>query len=62
MDDMIFGTGPNAVSQPVTRKEDPRLLRGNGVYTDDKNLEGQAYTAFLRAAVAHGDITKLDVS
>lgn len=62
MDDMIFGTGPYAVSQPVTRKEDPRLLRGDGQYTDDKNLEGQAYAYFVRSPVAHGDIANLDVS
>ncbi|MBO6783538.1 MAG: xanthine dehydrogenase family protein molybdopterin-binding subunit, partial [Alphaproteobacteria bacterium] len=62
MDDLIFGTGPYAVSQPVTRNEDPRLLRGDGVYTDDKNLDGQAHAVFVRSTVAHGEITSLDVS
>ncbi|MBT3399590.1 MAG: hypothetical protein HN420_06355, partial [Rhodospirillaceae bacterium] len=58
----MFGTGPYAVSQPVARTEDPRLLRGGGVYTDDRNLDGQAYAVFLRSPVGHGEITKLDVS
>ena len=62
MEDTIFGTGPYAVSQPVTRTEDPKLLRGDGVYTDDRNLEGQAYAVFLRSPVAHGEITTLDVT
>ncbi len=34
---MKFGVG-----QPVSRKEDPTLLRGQGRYTDDTNLAGQA--------------------
>ncbi len=62
MDDVIFGSGPYAVSQPVTRNEDPRLLRGEGVYTDDKNLEGQAYAYFVRSTVAHGEVKSVDVS
>jgi carbon-monoxide dehydrogenase large subunit len=62
VDDVIFGTGPYAVSQPVSRNEDPRLLRGDGLYTDDKNLDGQAHAVFLRSTIAHGDITSLDVA
>lgn len=62
MEDTIFGTGPYAVSQPVTRTEDPRLLRGDGIYTDDRNLAGQAYAVFVRSPVAHGEIAGLDVS
>ena len=62
MDDLIFGTGPYAVSQPVSRTEDPRLLTGRGNYTDDKNLAGQAYAVFLRSPVGHGVIRGLDTA
>ncbi|MFT5182832.1 MAG: carbon-monoxide dehydrogenase large subunit, partial [Alphaproteobacteria bacterium] len=61
MDAPVFGTGPYAVSQPVTRTEDPRLLRGGGVYTDDRNLAGQAFAVFVRSPVAHGDIKSIGV-
>ncbi|MCZ6511433.1 MAG: xanthine dehydrogenase family protein molybdopterin-binding subunit [Alphaproteobacteria bacterium] len=61
MDAPVFGTGPYAVSQPVTRTEDPRLLRGGGVYTDDRNLPGQAYAVFVRSVVAHGDIKAINI-
>ena len=57
----VFGTGPYAVSQPVTRTEDPRLLRGDGLYTDDRNLTGQAYAVFVRSPVAHGDIKAINI-
>jgi carbon-monoxide dehydrogenase large subunit len=36
-------------------------LRGGGVYTDDRNLDGQAYAVFVRSAVAHGDITAIGI-
>ena len=62
MEDMIFGTGPYAVSQPVTRTEDPRLLRGGGAYTDDKNLAGQAYAVFVRSPIAHGTVGNVEVA
>ena len=61
MDAPVFGTGPYAVSQPVTRTEDPRLLRGGGVYTDDRNLDGQAYAVFVRSPVAHGDLKAINI-
>ena len=61
MDAPVFGTGPYAVSQPVPRTEDPRLLRGGGVYTDDRNLPGQAYAVFVRSPVAHGDIKSIGI-
>ncbi|HUK59692.1 MAG TPA: xanthine dehydrogenase family protein molybdopterin-binding subunit [Stellaceae bacterium] len=47
------------VGQPVTRKEDPTLLRGEGRYTDDVNLPGQAYAVMVRSPVAHGTIRRL---
>ncbi|MCC6719039.1 MAG: xanthine dehydrogenase family protein molybdopterin-binding subunit [Acetobacteraceae bacterium] len=46
--------GRYAVGQPVSRLEDPVLLRGEGRYTDDMNLPGQAYGVVVRSRVAHG--------
>ena len=43
---MKFGVG-----QPVPRKEDPTLVRGEGRYTDDVNLPGQAYAVIVRSRV-----------
>ncbi|MBT6275065.1 MAG: xanthine dehydrogenase family protein molybdopterin-binding subunit [Chromatiales bacterium] len=51
-----------AVGQSVTRTEDPRLLRGDGRYTDDINLAGQAYAYMFRSPYAHGRIQVLDVT
>ena len=42
------------VGQPVSRKEDPTLLRGEGRYTDDTNLAGQAHAVMVRSRIAHG--------
>ena len=51
-----------AVGQPVSRLEDPMLLRGDGRYTDDFSLDGQAYAYVLRSPYAHGFIRTFDVS
>ncbi|WP_353950979.1 aerobic carbon-monoxide dehydrogenase large subunit [Knoellia sp. S7-12] len=46
--------------QPVLRKEDPRLVTGNGRYLDD--LGHDAYeVAFVRSPHAHARITDIDV-
>ena len=44
------------------RREDLRFLTGNGRYTDDINLRGQAYAWFIRSEVAHGRIARLDTA
>src|SRR3954463_15877103 len=44
------------------RREDPRLLKGEGRYTADWNFPGQLYGAFLRSDRAHARITRLDTS
>ena len=44
------------VGQPVRRTEDPKLVRGQGRYTDDVNLPGQAYAVMVRSRDAHGVI------
>ncbi|MCB1990544.1 MAG: xanthine dehydrogenase family protein molybdopterin-binding subunit, partial [Geminicoccaceae bacterium] len=49
------------VGQSVTRKEDPRLLRGDGRYTDDFLPEGQLTALFVRSSHAHAMLEKLDV-
>ena len=52
---MKFGVG-----QPVPRKEDPTLLRGEGRYTDDVSLPGQAHAVMVRSRVAHGVLKGID--
>jgi carbon-monoxide dehydrogenase large subunit len=49
-----------AVGQSVPRKEDPTLLRGQGHYTDDISLPGQAYAVMVRSQNAHGVIRSID--
>src|ERR1700722_6885092 len=49
-----------AVGQPVPRNEDPTLLRGQGRYTDDLSLPGQAYAVMVRSGYAHGLINGVD--
>ncbi len=51
-----------AVGQPVLRKEDPMLLRGEGRYSDDLNFPGQAYAVMVRSNAAHGIIRSIDTS
>ena len=54
---MKFGVG-----QAVSRLEDPRLITGQGRFTADIQMPGQLYGAVLRAPLAHGAITRLDVA
>jgi aerobic carbon-monoxide dehydrogenase large subunit len=49
------------VGQSVTRKEDPTLLRGEGRYTDDVNMAGQAHAVMVRSPVAHGIVRRLSL-
>lgn len=44
------------------RREDIRFLTGEGNYTDDINLNGQAYVFFLRSDIAHGVLNSVDTS
>jgi aerobic carbon-monoxide dehydrogenase large subunit len=49
------------IGQPVRRTEDPRLVRGQGRFTDDIDLPGQVYAAIIRSRHAHGVIRDIDV-
>ena len=52
--------GEFAIGQPVSRLEDPRLLKGLGRYIDDLDLPGQAYACILRSPYAHARIRAID--
>ena len=50
------------LSQAVRRIEDPRLLKGNGRYTDDISVPGQLHGYLLRSPHAHATILSIDSS
>ncbi len=47
---------------PVQRNEDPRLLRGRGIYVDDIDLPEMLHAAVLRSPYAHARIMHIDTS
>ena len=51
----IFGSG-------IRRREDPRLITGSAIYTDDLTLPRMVYAAMLRSPHAHARIKKVDTS
>ena len=46
----------------ITRNEDPYLLTGQALFTDDVHLPGMVHVAFLRSDYAHAHIRSIDVS
>ncbi|MCF6445358.1 xanthine dehydrogenase family protein molybdopterin-binding subunit [Nereida sp. MMG025] len=50
------------IGAATPRREDVRFLTGNGKYTDDINVRGQAYVHFLRSDIAHAKINGIDTS
>src|SRR6188768_3005670 len=46
----------------MTRREDFRLITGQGRYTADCNLPKQLHAVFLRADRAHAEILRVDTS
>ena len=55
-----FDLNKYGVGQPVRRTEDPVLVQGQGRYTDDINLPGQAYAVLVRSRNGHGIIKGID--
>ncbi len=51
---------PMGIGQSVRRREDLRLLTGNGRYTDDLTLPGQMHAYVLRSPHAHAEIAGID--
>jgi carbon-monoxide dehydrogenase large subunit len=52
--------GQFGIGQPVRRKEDVRLVTGGGQFTDDIDLPGTTWAAFVRSPHAHAQITSID--
>jgi carbon-monoxide dehydrogenase large subunit len=50
------------IGAPVKRKEDPRLIMGEGIYTGDVELRGMAHMAVLRSPHAHARVRRIDTS
>ncbi len=62
MDENALALEQFGVGQPVLRVEDPTLLKGEGRYTDDVNVAGQAHAVMVRSRYGHGTIRKVDVT
>ena len=50
------------ISQSIKRKEDPKLLKGEGKYVDDISPSNSSVMVFFRSPVAHAKILKIDCS
>jgi len=50
------------VGQPLTRREEDRLVRGRGLFVDDYKLAGMVHLQFVRSPYAHARITHIDVA
>jgi carbon-monoxide dehydrogenase large subunit len=57
-----FDLNKYGVGQPVRRTEDPVLVQGQGRYTDDVSLAGEAHAVFVRSRHGHGIIKGIDTS
>ena len=55
-------TKPGYIGVSTPRKEDKRLLQGEGVFFDDVKRHGMGYVHFVRSPFAHANITAIDVS
>jgi carbon-monoxide dehydrogenase large subunit len=59
---MTNSTTNGGIGRPVVRKEDAALLTGQGRFSDDVNLAGQAYAAIVRSPHAHARIRGIDAA
>ena len=50
------------IGQPVSRFEDPRLLRGEGRFINDLVLPGMSHLAFVRSPHPHARIVSIDAA
>jgi aerobic carbon-monoxide dehydrogenase large subunit len=55
-------TGRALFGSSIKRREDPRLITGKGIFTDDLKLPGMTYAQFVRSPFAHARILSIDAS
>jgi carbon-monoxide dehydrogenase large subunit len=61
-DPLTLDAARGGIGQPVRRKEDLRLVAGQGRYSDDLNLPGQAFAVMLRSPHAHARLRHIDTA
>jgi carbon-monoxide dehydrogenase large subunit len=52
---------PPYVGRPLKRREDPKLITGQGLYVGDLRIPGLTYLAFLRSPYAHARLTTIRI-
>ena len=52
----------NVVGTPRLRKEDPKLLTGEGKYVDDIQVAGQLWMGMVRSPMAHARVRSIDTT
>ena len=57
-----IAAGNGVLGQRMLRKEDPALLTGEAIYTNDMKVPGALYMAVLRSPHAHARIVSIDTS
>ncbi|MEV4745076.1 xanthine dehydrogenase family protein molybdopterin-binding subunit [Streptosporangium sp. NPDC049248] len=60
--DRLKDPSAHEVGKARRRKEDARLVTGRTTWTDNIQLPGMMYVAFLRSPMAHARITRVDTS
>ncbi len=59
---MSLSPTDTGIGQPVRRREDLRLLTGQGRYSDDVNVAGQAFAVMVRSPHAHAQVRSIDTA
>ena len=59
---MTAATPTTYIGTRTARKEDPKLIRGSGTFTDDVTLPGMVYVSLVRSPHAHARIRRIDAA
>ncbi len=60
--DAALGLRPKNIGAPIRRVEDPRLLTGQGLFTDDRAVAGALHVAFRRSDHPHAAIGAIETA